>query len=122
MPFKITVDTGGTFTDVVVTDDDGRLTIGKSPTRERAFEGIIGGVRVAAAELGTTAEDLLADTTTFVYSTTRSTNAVLEGRTARTALLVTEGFPDVLVLREGGKIDGFDLSVPYPEPYVPPAR
>ncbi|MCG3754780.1 hydantoinase/oxoprolinase family protein [Amycolatopsis sp. Poz14] len=121
MPYKITVDTGGTFTDVVVTDADGRLTIGKAPTRERAFDGVRGGVEVAAAELGITAGQLLADTTTFVYSTTRSTNAILEGRTARTALLVTEGFPDILVLREGGKHDGFDLSVRYPEPYVPRA-
>jgi N-methylhydantoinase A len=119
VPYKITVDTGGTFTDVVVSDAEGRLTIGKSPTRERAFEGVRGALRVAAEELGTDVERLLGDTDMFVYSTTRSTNAIIEGKTARTAFLVTEGFPDILVLREGGKLDGFDLSVPYPEPYVP---
>jgi N-methylhydantoinase A len=54
-----------------------------------------------------------------VYSTTTSTNAILEGRTARTAFLTTEGHRDVLVYREGGKDDPLNIAVPYPEPYVP---
>jgi N-methylhydantoinase A len=120
--YRITVDTGGTFTDVVVADGDGRLYVGKSPTRERAFEGVSSGLEVVAEQLGMTLGDLLADTSIFIYSTTRATNAILEGRTAKTALLVTEGFPDVLVLREGGKLNGFDLRVPFPEPYVPRRR
>lgn len=119
MGYKITVDTGGTFTDVVVGDEEGRLTIGKAPTRERGFEGLRAALSVAARELGRGVEDLLRETDVLIYATTRSTNAVLEGRTARTALLVTEGFPDILVLREGGKLEAFDLSVPYPDPYIP---
>ena len=55
----------------------------------------------------------------FVYATTQATNAVLEGKTARTALLCTAGFPDVLVRREGGSMHPYDFSRPYPEPYVP---
>jgi N-methylhydantoinase A len=117
--YKITIDTGGTFTDVVVGNADGVLTIGKSPTQERAFLGVRGGLEVAAIQLGLSVEQLLAETSVLIYSTTRSTNAILEGRTARTALLVTEGFPDILVLREGGKLDAFDIGVPYPDPYIP---
>ncbi|MCW3004326.1 MAG: hydantoinase/oxoprolinase family protein [Conexibacter sp.] len=122
MAYRITVDTGGTFTDVVVADGEGRLFVGKSPTRERAFEGVSGGLEIVAEELGLTLAELLADTSVFIYSTTRATNAILEGRIAKTALLVTEGFPDVLVLREGGKLHGFDLRVPFPEPYIPRRR
>ncbi len=119
MSFRITVDTGGTFTDVVVSDEQGRLTIGKSPTTERAFAGVRGGLEVAAASLGLGVEELLSSTSLFIYSTTRSTNAILERHVARTALLTTKGFADVLTLREGGKANGFDLAAPFPEPYVP---
>jgi N-methylhydantoinase A len=120
--YRITVDTGGTFTDVVVADEEGRLFVGKSPTHERAFEGVRGALEVVAEQLDVTLADLLADTSVFIYSTTRSTNAILEGRIAKTAMLLTEGFPDTLVLREGGKLHGFDLTVPFPEPYIPRRR
>ena len=60
-----------------------------------------------------------ADTSVFLYGTTRATNAIVEGRTARTALLVTQGFPDILVLKEGGKPNPHQLDVDYPEPYIP---
>jgi N-methylhydantoinase A len=120
MGYRITVDVGGTFTDVVVVGAEGELLIGKAPTTpERAFTGVRDALENAAASLGVAAPDVLAGTDLFVYSTTRATNAVLERTTAKTALLTTEGFPDVLVLREGGKSNPFDLDVPYPEPYVP---
>jgi N-methylhydantoinase A len=57
-------------------------------------------------------------TDVFTYGTTRATNAVVEGKTARTAFFTTEGFPDILLLREGGKLDPF-RQIPYPPPYVP---
>ena len=59
------------------------------------------------------------NTSVFLYGTTRATNAIVEGRTARTALLVTQGFPDILVLKEGGKPNPHQLDVDYPEPYIP---
>src|SRR5262245_61421324 len=105
MAFRISVDTGGTFTDVVVDDERGHLRIGKALTsRERAYEGIAEGLGQIAPELGLTIEELLAQTEVFTYGTTRSTNAIVEGRTARTAFFTTAGFPDVLLLREGGKL------------------
>jgi len=119
MAFRISVDTGGTFTDVVVDDEQGRLRIGKALTsRARAFEGIREGLAELAPAYGLTVEELLARTDFFTYGTTRSTNAIVEGRTARTAFFTTEGFPDVLLLREGGKLDPFK-QIPYPPPYVP---
>jgi N-methylhydantoinase A len=120
VPFRIAVDTGGTFTDVVVADPAGRLTVNKALTdQDRVFSGIREALEVTAAEYGTDAAGLLAQTEIFIYATTRATNAVLEGKTARTAFITTRGFPDTLVLREGGKFHAYDFSTPFPEPYIP---
>jgi N-methylhydantoinase A len=119
MGFRISVDTGGTFTDVVVADEAGALHVAKAPTDlERAFQSIELALDQLAPELGVTVTELLAATEVFTYGTTRATNAVVEGRTARTALFTTEGFPDILLLREGGKLDPFRQQS-YPGPYVP---
>jgi N-methylhydantoinase A len=117
--YRISVDTGGTFTDVVVAADDGTLHIGKALTSyERAFEGIRSGLEEIAGALGLGVEALLGEARQFTYGTTRATNAIVEGKIARTAFFTTEGFPDVLLLREGGKLEPF-RQVPYPPPYVP---
>lgn len=118
--YRISVDTGGTFTDVVVTDSSGGYTIGKAlTTHARIFDGMREALGVAAEQLGLGVEALLGATDLFIYGTTRATNAIVTQRVAKTALLVTEGFPDILVLREGGKLNPHDFSRDYPEPYVP---
>ncbi|MBC3191000.1 hydantoinase/oxoprolinase family protein [Pseudonocardia sp. C8] len=120
MGTRITVDTGGTFTDVVVADGSGSLSLGKALTdQQRISTSIREGLAAACEPLGRSADDVLREADVFVYATTRATNAILEGTTARTALLTTAGFPDVLVLREGGRSDAFDFTVPFPEPYIP---
>ena len=120
MAYRISVDTGGTFTDVVVVDPAGTIHIGKAlTTYRRAFEGIEHGIQQVAATLGLTAGDLLADTSHFAYGTTRSTNAIVEGKTARTAFFTTRGFPDTLLLREGGRLGGAFSPREFTPPYVP---
>jgi len=119
MTYRISVDTGGTFTDIVVSDESGRLELGKAPTtRARAYEGLREGIGQVAERLGLSVEALLAQTEVLTYGTTRATNAIVEGKTARTAFFTTEGFPDILLVREGGKPDPFK-QIPYPLPYVP---
>jgi N-methylhydantoinase A len=119
MGFRVSVDTGGTFTDVVVADEQGVLHLAKAPTDlERAFQSIEEGLAQLAPGFGLTVSELLARTDAFTYGTTRATNAIVEGRTARTAFFTTEGFPDVLLLREGGKPEPF-RQLHYPPPYVP---
>ena len=119
MGFRISVDTGGTFTDVVVADEQGVLHLAKAPTDlARAFQSVEEALSALAPELGITTGELLARTDVFTYGTTRATNAIVEGKTARTAFFTTEGFPDVLLLREGGKLDPF-RQLEYPPPYVP---
>jgi N-methylhydantoinase A len=120
MAYRIAVDTGGTFSDVVLMDEGGTLSLSKAPTTpDRIFSGVSEALGYAAGERGLTLRQLLADTDVFVYGTTRSTNAIITGNTARTAFLTTEGFADTLVLREGGKLHPFDFRTPYAPPYVP---
>ena len=120
MPYRISVDTGGTFTDVVVTDERGRFTVGKALTdKQRAFASIRDALAVTAEELGLDVDALLGETTMLLYGTTRGTNAIVERKTARTAFLTTYGFPDILLLKEGGKSEPHNLQMEYPDPYVP---
>lgn len=118
--YRISVDTGGTFTDIVVTDPKGRLTIGKAlTTPERSFTGMSNALRNAAEQMGIEYEALLKGATTLIYGTTRATNAIVERKIARTAMLVTEGFPDLLVYRQGGKLNALQLNIEFPPPYIP---
>ncbi len=118
--WRISVDTGGTFTDVVIGDAAGRFTIGKAlTTQDRIFVGLRAALIAAAEPLGLTLASLLTRTDIFIYGTTRATNAIVTGNIAKTAFLTTAGFPDVLLLREGGKFNPHDFSLPYPRPYLP---
>ena len=123
-PVRFAIDTGGTFTDLIVEDDAGRLSMYKAPTTpEDPVEGVLSAIALAGDDLGLEIDALLGRVDLLVHGTTISTNAVLTGKTARTAFLTTLGHPDILVLREAGRmgIPSFDYSVAYPEPYVPRA-
>lgn len=120
MAYRISVDTGGTFTDVVITDHDGNIHIGKAlTTYQRAYEGIEQAVSQVAEQLGVSVTQLLTEASHFAYGTTRSTNAIVEGKTARTAFFTTQGFPDTLLLREGGRLGGAFSPSEFGAPYVP---
>jgi len=117
---RFAVDTGGTFTDLVVEDDDGFLAVYKSPTTpDDPVTGVLNVLQVAAEARKVTLAELLAGEGLFIHGTTRAINAILTGNTARTALLATEGHPDILLFREGGRTHPFDYTKPYPEPYIP---
>ena len=117
---RIAVDIGGTFTDVVVSSSEGDFVLGKALTSvDRAWDGIREALAVVGSQLDASVSQLIHRCGYFLYSTTRATNAIVEGKAARTAFLVTAGFPDILLLREGGKSEPFNLRMPYPEPYVP---
>ena len=113
--FAITVDTGGTFSDLVLADTERILGLYKVPTTPAdVFEGVHEALRLAAGDHGLTVEQLLSDTRSFVYATTTATNAMLEGRTARTAFITTDGHRDILLYREGGKADPLNIRGPLP--------
>ena len=119
---RISVDTGGTFTDLVLEESTGRLQVFKAPTTpEEPSSGIFAALATAARQRGERVADLLGQCELFIHATTLAINAVLTGSTARTAYLATEGHPDTLLFREGGRIEIFNFTVEYPEPYVPRA-
>ncbi|BCW34607.1 methylhydantoinase [Arthrobacter sp. StoSoilA2] len=118
--YRIAVDTGGTFTDVVVGSNSGDMAVGKAlTTYDRVFTGFEASVRRAAESVGWSGDDVLRNADVIVYGTTHATNAVLTGKVAKTALLTTDGFADTLLLREGGRRDAFDSKAAYPPPYIP---
>lgn len=119
---RFACDTGGTFTDLIVEDDRGRFSMYKSATRpEDPVSGVLDALALAALDFGMSDADFLAKGSMLIHGTTHAINAIVTGRTARTAFLTTEGHPDILVLREAGRIEPFNFHVPYPEPYVPRA-
>ena len=118
--YRIAVDTGGTFTDVVLDSTTGDMAVGKAlTTYDRVFTGFEASVRRAAESVGWSGDEVLRNADVIVYGTTHATNAVLTGKVAKTALLTTEGFADTLLLREGGRRDAFDSKAAYPPPYIP---
>src|SRR5579863_4890528 len=116
---RFAVDTGGTFTDLIVEDDAGALHMYKAPTTPAdPIQGVLDSLRIAAEDFGLAQRDLLARGKLFVHGTTHAINAIVTGNTAKTAFLATEGHRDILVIREGGRMEPFNFTVPYPEPYV----
>ena len=104
------IDTGGTFTDIVVLHPDGEVTINKSPTTPKDFaQGVIDAVDVAAKSLGADRAEFLGRTTMFKHGTTVATNALIVRRGAKVGLITTRGFEDtVYVMRAVGRVDGLD--------------
>jgi N-methylhydantoinase A len=109
------VDVGGTFTDAVLALDDGRVVTAKSPTTpEDQSAGVIAAIEAALARAGRPA----AEVRSFAHGMTVATNALLEGRGARTALIATEGFTDVVALGRQNRADLYRLCAARPAPLV----
>ena len=118
--YRISVDTGGTFTDVVIANKSGIVAIGKAlTTPNRIFLGFWAALEVAASDIGLSAPEVLQHSSLLMYCTTHATNAIVTGKTAKTAFLTTKGFKDILLFKEGGKYDPHDFSYDYPPPYIP---
>ncbi len=123
MTYTIGIDVGGTFTDIVVTAENGTTTIAKSVTTPHdQSEGVLAGLALAAESLGVTQSSLLQQATRIVHGTTVATNALLEGKGARVGMLTTEGHRDIIEMREGLKPDRYNLRLPPPAPLVPRSR
>jgi N-methylhydantoinase A len=118
--YRIGIDVGGTFTDLVAVDDFGRTALAKVPsTPADPSIGVLDGVQLLAETLGLDRSALLAETDRIVHGTTVATNALLEPRGAKVGLLTTEGHRDVIEMREGLKDDRYNLRLPPPEQLVP---
>jgi N-methylhydantoinase A len=115
---RIAVDIGGTFTDVVLQDGDRRLTRKVLTTPAQPEIGMLEGMELVLTEAGYG----FSDVAVFVHGTTLATNAIIERRGAKTALITTEGFRDVLEIGTESRYDQYDLFLKKPAPLVPRAR
>ena len=117
---QIGVDIGGTFTDIVALDGEGRLVLTKVPsTPKDLLEGIDTAVRRVLALAGAPASAV----ERFIHGTTVATNAVLEQKGAVTAILTTEGFEDVLEMGRQKRSRMYDLDMdPETPTFVAPRR
>ena len=117
MSSRLGVDIGGTFTDMVVVDETtGALKVAKVLTTPKdPALAVDQGIQVLLAEAGLDARTLRA----VVHGTTLATNALIERKGARTALLTTAGFRDALEIRHEGRYDMYDLFIDPPAPLVP---
>ncbi len=84
-------------------------------------KGVLDALALAASDMDLSLADLLGRGEMLIHGTTHAINAIITSTTAKTAFLTTAGHPDILVLREGGRIEPFNFVAPYPEPYVPRA-
>src|SRR5712691_5077131 len=112
---RMAVDIGGTFTDIVLDRGDERRTRKVLTTPSRPEEGVLAGSRLVLGEAGLHFSNI----DIFVHGTTLATNAIIERRGARTALIATAGFRDVLDIATESRYDQYDLTIEKPEPLVP---
>jgi N-methylhydantoinase A len=115
--WSIAVDIGGTFTDVVLRHSEGALFVDKTlTTHHDLLEGFFRSVQLVLDRAGLQPADLNG---TVVHATTIVTNALIERKGSATALLVTEGFRDVLAIRNEHRYEMFDPQIEFAEPLIP---
>lgn len=126
--YIIGVDTGGTFTDVVVLSNDGEVWTAKASTTPDDFSrGVMDAVDEAARSVGVETNELLGRTTLFKHGSTVATNALITRSGVKVGFITTRGFEDTTeIMRAIGRVDGLPEEeirhvtwVTKPEPLVP---
>ena len=118
---RIGIDVGGTFTDLVAArGDDSAPVVFKTPTTPAdPSDGVLAGLEGLAAAMDTDARSLLRDADVVIHGTTVATNTLVERKGANVGLITTEGFRDLLEIREGLKEDRYNLRMDQVEPLAP---
>ena len=116
--WRLAVDIGGTFTDIVLLDGvSGSVQVEKILTTPAApLDAVRSGIIGLLARTGVRPEEIVAP---IVHATTLITNALIEGKTGRAALVTTTGFADTLLIRDEHRYDMYDLQIEFPDPPVP---
>ena len=126
--FLCGLDIGGTFTDCVLIDEHGRLTIAKAPSTPQDFAaGVLEALRRAGRRVNLDLETLLANITMLNHGTTAGTNAIIQRRGAKVGLLTTKGHNDVIHIMRGSRgLSGQDIKLivhipesSKPDPIIP---
>ncbi len=120
MAYKVGIDVGGTFTDFLLMDRQGRTSVHKElSTPFDPSRAVMSGLAALAALRASAFERFVRDIELVVHGTTVTTNAVLTGNTARTGLLATRGFRDALEMRRGVREEMYNNRYHPPPPIVP---
>jgi len=116
--YRLSVDVGGTFTDVVLFDEKTKAVyVTKvSSTSKDQSEGVIKGIKKIAKQVGISSYE---DISYFIHGTTVATNALLEKGGAKTALIITEGFRDILEIGRQRRPDLYNFWAKRPKPPIP---
>jgi N-methylhydantoinase A len=112
---RLAVDIGGTFTDLALEQGPVRSTMKVLTTPAEPEKGVLDGVAAILKQAGLEASAI----SILVHGTTLATNAIIERKGARTALVTTQGFRDVLALGNESRYDQYDLGITLPQPLVP---
>jgi len=115
---RLGIDIGGTFTDVVMEARGQSFSVKVLTTYDAPENAIMDGIRQVCALTGI-APDQIGQ---IIHGTTLATNALIERRGAKTALITTEGFRDVIEMRTESRFEQYDLNLTLPEPLVPRER
>ncbi len=119
MTFRVGIDIGGTFTDFTVVDERGRVTLWKEDsTPDDSVRAIEQGLAAVADVLGCDLAEFLQATDLFVHGSTIATNAVIQRSGPKIGLLCTEGFRDIIHLRDGFKPERFNIHLSHPVEFV----
>ena len=112
---RLGVDIGGTFTDVVLETGGDSFSTKVLTTYAAPENAIIDGMQQVCAKAGVAPPEV----TQIIHGTTLATNALIERRGAKTALITTEGFRDVIEMRTESRFEQYDLNLNLPEPLLP---
>ena len=112
---RLAIDIGGTFTDLALIADDGRYSTKVLTTSQAPEEGVLAGIDLLLRQAGLTAEDI----GLVIHGTTLATNAIIERKGAKTALVVTEGFRDSIEMAFENRFEQYDIFMDKPAPLVP---
>ena len=113
-PARLGVDIGGTFTDVVLEVGGNSFSTKVLTTYIAPENAIIDGLQQVCGKAGIASSEI----TQIIHGTTLATNALIERRGAKTALITTEGFRDVIEMRTESRFEQYDLNLNLPEPLL----
>ena len=112
---RIAVDVGGTFTDIAQAHASGRTTAKVLTTPENPEQGVLSGIRSALSEANIAPDEVQI----LIHGTTLATNALIERKGAKVALITTEGLRDSVEMAQENRFEQYDINIDRPQPLVP---
>jgi N-methylhydantoinase A len=119
MSYRLGIDIGGTFTDFILIDDKGSISLSKVVSTSDPSKAVLSGLNLLAEGRGLSIEQLLERCSLIIHGTTVATNALIHKKFAKTGLITTRGFRDILETRQGHKEERYDWFYPLPPEVIP---